>query len=160
MHAIIDLFLLLFFAGVLSSPAGLPYLCTNPALLTYNNDSPSGTGVQYGTQDVVFSIVGGGTATFTVESANYTAFDSNWSETNDANGKPVKQKGQQKVPELELNLHYIGGGTLKRPLGFSEFDFLSSSGAFHRMVVSRIIENSTSDGEANKCVIGARYKLN
>lgn len=160
MQIIADLFLLLFFAGILTSPVALPYLCVNPALTQSNTDSPVGGPISFGCQDVNIPVVGGGSATFTMEAFTLTQFDSDWIVLNNSAGNPAKQKGQQKVPEYEVTLQHIVGGASKCPAGFAEFTAVDLAGRPLTWIVARVVGSGSNDGSATKLTIGARYKLN
>jgi hypothetical protein len=161
MHLLADFLLLLFFTGVLLSPAALPYLCQNPALLQDNTDNPGGTTpISFGCQDVTIPVIGGGSATFTMDAFTLTQFDSDFLTFNNSSGNPNREKGQQKVPEYEITLQHIAGGGSKCPQGFARFNAVDLAGRTLTWKISRVVGAGANDGSATKLTVGARYVLN
>jgi hypothetical protein len=160
MRILADLLLITFFLGVLSSPVALSYLCTNPALLQFNSDSPGGAAIRFGGQDLTISLVGGGTGVFTMEAFTCTQFDSDWIVLNNSVGNPARQKGQQKVPEYETTLQDITSSTAKCPLGFSIVTLIDMAGQSTSWIVARVVGSGGNDGNATKYTVLLRYKLN
>jgi hypothetical protein len=160
MSLLADLFLLLFFAGILFSPVSLAYLCVNPVLLQNNTDAPAGQSVAFGAQDFICDIVGGGQATFVMEGFTCNQFDSEWIVTNNSSANPNKQKGQQVVPTYEVTLQHLGGGTPKCPQGFSDVWLLDMAGRSIKWRIAKVSGSGANDGSATKFSATLRYLLN
>jgi hypothetical protein len=141
------------------SPVNRSLLAVNPALTTYNADSPSGQTVFFESQTVSIPS-SSGTATYVMEEGSFTLFDSDWTVLKNAQGLPSKQFGIEKVPEVELQLQLPGGAAPTLPNKFANFNAVASNGVSYTWIIQRILNVITNDGVPHKLTVSARYRLN
>lgn len=152
--------ILIFAVGLLLAPFSYIVLAVNPALLQNNTDAPAGQSVAFGCQDFTVEVVGGGTATFVMEGFTCNQFDSEWIVTNNSQGNPNKQKGQQIVPTYETTLQHLGGATPKCPLGFADIFLTDMAGRSIKWRIAKVSGAGANDGSATKFSVTLRYLLN
>jgi hypothetical protein len=161
MHLLVDLFLVLFFTGVLLSPAVTGYLCVNPALPANYIDAPAGNSLSFGIQDTTIPTGPGNTSpvAFTTEKLDIT-FSFKVDVTNNSSARPQRQKGLPEVPEAELGLTANGNGAPLPYLG-AEFSLQDTmTGVSYTFWTTRIVHSMTNDGNNSKCTVAVRWKLN
>lgn len=161
MQLVADLLLLLFFVGVLVSPAALPYLCVNPSLPGNYVDAPAGISLSFGVQDTTIPTGAGNTSpvVFTTEKLDIT-FGSKVDVTNNSAARAQRQKGIPEVPEAELGLT-ANGNNAPLPYLFAEFTLQDTmTGVSYTFWAIRIVHSMTNDGNNSKCTVTCRWKLN